>query len=843
MRFCRRKVGPDPNLVNWRWKEGSTQWLGADPVPLGRLPVAEDAKRSTRRWPGPMTGILPAGGVAEPVRAAAGVQGRPARSDPILGRLVKADRGRAAAGAPIYLLVVAAAVGGALAGCHPTGTPVLDPIYTAAFAAAVTWAASRAPRGTLLWLGVLAVAMSRSWLVLPALAALLLAFAGVLPRRPNATLGALTGALAVQVVLRWPSVGFHGATALVAVAATGPCLVAAVRTLPAPTRRRVRRWSIGLITLAIVVSIPVAVAALLARSDISQGIDQAEGALGWIGNGTTTAGAAQLQAASTDFASAASSTDSWWTAAARLVPVVSQQRQAMGQASAVARDVTTTAADQAAGIDYQQLRYSDGQLNLGLLSALDGPIDIVDGQLTGAVAQLRSLQSGWLIGPVQSRLDQLDTKVFRAQSSASLAAQLVHVAPSLLGGDGVRHYFIAFMTPAESRGLDGLIASYGELTADQGHLTLTVSGDISQLDKALPKAGGHLTGPADYLARYGAFHPQKLLQDVSYAPDLPTVADVLQQLYPQAGGDHIDGVLALDPYGLAALIHLTGPIQVPGLGRLTSANTASELLQGQYAAFPTSQKVAHDYDQDALRIEFHKLTTGSLPGPHALSDALEPEVRQGRIAFWSFHKADQPVLDRLGLTGAFPVAPGHDLLAVTTQNAANNKIDVYLRRSIADTVTYDPANGAVASRVTVTLHNGAPAQGLPSEVIGSYTGSGLPSGTNETWLTLYSPLGLRTATVNGKTQGVSDVPELGVRAYSEYVDIPPESSVTLTFNLVGVTTPGTSYKLNLYNQPMVLPDQDTVSVESTPGWTVTGPGTFPRDDLTEELTFLLRGDR
>ncbi len=747
--------------------------------------------------------------------------------------------------APISLLVVAAAIGGALAGCHPTGTPAVDSIYAAVFAAAVTWAAARAPRGTLLWLGMLAVVMSRGWLVVPALAALLLAFAGAWPRRPNAILGALTGAVAVQVVLRWPPMGFHGATALVALAATGPCLVGAVRTLSPPARRRVRRWTFGLITLAIVLSIPAAVAALMAHSELSQGIAEAQGALGSIGNGATTAGTAQLQAASSDFASAASSTDSWWTAGARLVPVVSQQRQAVGQASAVARDVTATAALQAAGVNYQELRYSDGQLNLGQVSALAGPLGVVDDQLTGATAQLRSLQSGWLLGPIQSRLDQLDTKVFRAQASASLAAQLVQDAPSLLGGDGVRHYFIAFMDPAESRGLGGLIAAYGELTADQGRLTLTRSGDIGDLNAALPKGGGHLTGPADYLARYGAFAPQQFrFEDVSYAPDLPTVADVIQQLYPQAGGDHIDGVLALDPYGLAALIGLTGSIEVPGLGRLTSANTASELLEGQYAAFSTSQqKVAHNYDQDALRIEFHKLTTGSLPGPRTLSDALDHGVRQGRIEFWSFDKADQPVLYRLGLAGAFPAADGHDLLAVTTQNAANNKIDVYLQRSITDAVNYDPANGAVASRVTITLHNGAPAQGLPNEVIGSYFGSGLPPGTNETWLTLYSPLTLRAATVNGQSQGVSAGAELGVHAYSEYVDLPPESSVTLTFDLVGVTTPGPSYRLILYQQPMVQADQDTVIVEPTTGWTVTGPATWlPGDDLTEGHTFVLRGD-
>jgi hypothetical protein len=758
---------------------------------------------------------------------------------------VGAERSKITTSAPIYLLVVAAAIGGALAGCHPSGTPVLDPIYAALFAAAVTWAAARAPQGTLLWLGVLTVVMSRSWLVVPAFVALLLAFAGVLLRRPNAILGALTGALAVQVVLRWPPTGFHGATALVAVAATAPCLVGAVRTLPAPARRRVRRWTLGLITLAIVVSIPVGVAALLAHSELGQGISQTEGALGSIGNGTTTSGAAQLQAASTDFASAASSTDSWWTAAARLVPVVAQQRQALGQASAVASDVTATAANQASGIDYQQLRYSDGQLDLGLVNALAGPLDVVSDQLTTATAQLRSLQSGWLLKPVESRLDQLDGKVFGAQASAALAAQVVRAAPSLLGGDGVRHYFIAFMTPAESRGLDGLIASYGELTADQGRLTLTVSGDIGNLNKALPKGGARLTGPADYLARYGTFQPQKLFQDVSYAPDLPTVADVIRQLYPQAGGDHIDGVLALDPYGLADLIGLTGPIDVPGLGRLTAANTASELLQGQYAAFSENQqKVAHDYDQDALKIEFHRLTTGSLPGPSRLSDALEPDVRQGSIGFWSFDKADQPLLYRLGLAGAFPAADGHDLLGVTTQNAANNKIDVYLQRVISDAVTYDPANGAVASRVTITLHNEAPAQGLPNEVIGSYTGSGLPPGTNETWLTLYSPLGLRGATVNGQSQGVSDGAELGVHAYSEYVDVPPQGKVTLTFDLAGVTSPGPGYKLSLYNQPMVQDDLDTVSVEPTPGWTVAGPATWsPGSDVTEGHTFLLRGER
>jgi hypothetical protein len=742
---------------------------------------------------------------------------------------------------PVNLLIVAAAVGGAFAGSHPTGTPGLDAVYSALFAAAVTWAASRAPRGTLLWLGIVAVVMcrGRNWLVLPALVAMLLAFAGVWSRRPNPLVGALTGALAVQVVLRWPPTGFHGATALVALAAVGPCLIGAVRTLSTPARRRLRWCALGVLGLAIVLSIPAAVGAVMARSQVNQGINEAEGALSSISNGVTESGAAQLRSSSTHFASAASSTDSWWSAGARLVPVVAQQRQAVGVASAVAHKVTVTAANEAAGIHYSQLRYTDGRFDLAKLSALSGPIGIVNGQLASAVAQLRALQSGWLVQPVQTRLADLDTKVVRAQNDASLAAQLVQAAPSLLGEDGVRHYFVAFMTPAESRGLDGLIASYGELTADQGRLTLTRSGDISELNNVLAAAGGgHLSGPPGYLARYGAFKPQDRMQDLSYAPDLPTVAGVVRQLYPQAGGGSINGVLAIDPYGLQGLIGLTGPIEVPGLGQLTSANAASELIEGQYANFATTkQGQVHDYLQDALRIEFHDLTTGSLPGPRALSEALNPEVRRGQIQFWSFDKADQPVLRRLGLAGAFPTAEGHDVLAVTTQNAANNKIDPYLQRSISDAVTYDPGNGAVDARVTITLHNQA-TPALPSEVIGSFTTSGLPPGTNYTWLTVYSPLGLHASTLDGRHLGVAAASELGVRAYSAYVAIPAGGTATLTFDLVGLTTPGSHYSLAIRNQPMVLADHDSVSVAPDPGWTVSGPTTWvPGNDATEVHTF------
>src|ERR1019366_10253775 len=111
----------------------------------------------------------------------------------------------------------------------------------------------------------------------------------------------------------------------------------------------------------------------------------------------------------------------------------------------------------------------------------------------------------------------------------------------------------------------------------------------------------------------------------------------------------------------------------------------------------------------------------------------------GRIAFWSAHPNDARLVQALHLGDAFPKANGGDLLAVTTQNVGANKIDAYLHTSIADHVTFDPNTGAERSVVAVTLTNAAPAAGLPPLVIVTPAVPGLAPGTNETWLSVYSP--------------------------------------------------------------------------------------------------------
>lgn len=728
----------------------------------------------------------------------------------------------------VVVLAAAAAVGGATAGCRPTGAPVLDAIYSGALAALVTAATSRARRSTWLVFTAIGVALSRGLLLVPSVAALGVAFGSTFSRRSRQRVGALVGALGIQAVLRWPHLGFQGLTAIVAAVAIGPCMVSAFRLLSKRSRRLVRRLAVGGLTVLVVAVIPVLLGGLLAKDPVKQAIANTEGALTSVSNGKAESGTAKLAAASAELDSAHALAGSWWSAGGRLVPIVSQQRQALADATSAARSLTGAARREAAAVDIHSFGYVNGHVDLPAVEAAGPPLRALNSQISGARSTLAGLHSGWLVAPIASRLDAFDEELTKAGRNVTLGAQAVEVAPELLGGKGVRHYFVAFMTPSEARGLDGFIGSYGELTVDQGRISLSRSGPIADLNAKIPPRGRQLVGLGDYLARYGGFGPADHFEDVSYSPDFPTVANVIAQLYPQAGGDRIDGVLGLDPYGLAALLRFTGPIDVPALPQpLTEANAADVLLKGQYDIFGSggSREITrHDFLQDALTLSFSRLVNTSLPGPAALSAALDPQVRQGRFLFWSNHPGDQALLRRVRLDGSFPPAAGGDVLAVTTQNDAPNKIDPYLSRRIDDQVTYDPGTGRVHGTLTVTLHNEAPASGLPPDVLGSFPGSGLRNGTNRTWVSIYTPFGLAGATQDGKSLTMGSAPEFGVNAYSAYVNVPAKTTVTLVLELDGQVATGHAYTVAVRHQPMVIPDHDLVTVHAATGWSVTGTG-------------------
>jgi hypothetical protein len=506
----------------------------------------------------------------------------------------------------VGLLAAASAVAGALAGCHPTGAAGVDVVYSALLAAVVTVAASQASRSILLIVTAVAVVMSRGWLLAPAGAALLLAFGGVFPRRARRRLNALIGAVAIQVVLRWPPVGFHGSTALVAIGLLFLLFYSAWRR-QSPARRRTTAVVAGsLFGLAALFTGLVALGGLLARPQVDRGVTAARAALHQLDSASTSTQSTvtQLRTASVAFGAAHSRAGAWWTLGGRLVPVVAQQRQAMAAATDAGYDLAEAASRQTGQLDLAGLRYQAGQINLAAIRAAGPPLTALDDQLAEAQARLAGIRSSWLVAPIGARLDHLATELTQAHNSADVAVAAVKAGPDILGGDGVRHYFVAFMTPAETRGLGGFIGVYAELTVDQGRISLSRAGQI----ESTQHRAQHGQPPAHRSAPVPG--PLRIVRPRHPLPGRHLLAGPADR----GQGDHRAvrpgrrrpdrrraGTGPAGP-GRPARRHRTG--HHPWLPEpLTSANAADVLLRQQYADLPAlgGNVVRHDLLQDALQ--------------------------------------------------------------------------------------------------------------------------------------------------------------------------------------------------------------------------------------------------
>lgn len=709
---------------------------------------------------------------------------------------------------------------GAFAAASPSALSLVNVLLNAGAAMLITIAASRARRWA--WLvmsGVAVLAATGPWLGVATAALAVALAASVVPRRR--LLGALVGALSSQVLLRLPEIGAPLGSSLVAAAAVAPVLVSAYLASPRRTRRRVHRWLLLVVGVASAGIVVLVVAAALAYGPSTRAVDLSKSGAQALRDGRTVDATRLLDEASGEFGIAHSKLDSWWAKPAFAVPVLAQQAEAARVASKVGALATASISSGAREANYESLRYEDGRIDVGRLRHLEEPLRQTGRVLDHARMELSQARSPWLAAPMSDRLTEFERDITDAAHETHLAAETARWLPGLLGSDGPRRYLVLFTTPAEQRGLGGFVGNWAELTADKGRLELSRSGRTAELNSTPGAATRTGPFPEDFAKRYAQYRPGMYFQDVTLSPDMPTVARVVGTLYPQMGGQALDGVLAIDPYGIAALLELTGPIRVSGLPNpLTSANAAEVLVREQYLSIEERADRADALDQ-AGKTTFEKLIATDLPGPRRLGQVLGPVVHAKRIMMASLHDEEQGYLGQLSVSGAFPRVSG-DFLSVRAQNRANNKVDAYLKKEIRYSVSLDPVAGTLNAKAVVKLTNDAPESGLPDAIIGS-NDKPIPRGTNLLNLSLYTPHGLRQARVDGEPAGFGYQRELGYAVYSRELSIPAGHTVTVEVDLFGRLTSGLTYDLTISPQPSVNAATVVVDVGVSPTHALVAP--------------------
>jgi len=386
--------------------------------------------------------------------------------------------------------------------------------------------------------------------------------------------------------------------------------------------------------------------------------------------------------------------------------------------------------------------------------------------------------------------------------------------PDLLGASTTRTYLVEFTSESESRFLGGFVGSYALLTADHGHLALDRSESISNLNRRLGPDSTYVA-PIEFKNLYEPFHPQMFAQNWTAAPDLPIDVAMVEQLFAQATGVHIDGVMVIDPFGLASLLKLTGPIRVEGIrGALNADNAAEYLLHGQYLEFEGQT----DERRDQLAAVGQKAFDALLRSPRTtyreISRTLGPAVSEGHLMFSVLDPSTETLLDRLGLSGRFVAPTDAAMFSFRYSASFANKIDYFLHRSTHIDAEIDPATSRIESDVTIELRNDAPSGGLPAYVIGNDNGE--PTGTNGMYFSIYTTLALSGTTLDGQPFHLPELPDRGMRVFSRGITIAPGATRTLRFHLSGAI-PSTSmgYRLDLPLQPSVTADTINWSIRSS----------------------------
>lgn len=494
------------------------------------------------------------------------------------------------------------------------------------------------------------------------------------------------------------------------------------------------------------------------------------------------------------------------------------------------------------------LQSREGTLEVSL-SEGTVPIDAVTGaqrEISHLLVQLgearRTAQSSsLLLPPVAAARDAVFGEAAGREQQLRVLDRGLDLLGEMAGADGPRRYLLAVANTAEMRGSGGMILNYGVLEGRDGVIDLVEFGDIDELAVPGPVSADLL--PTDYVARWGGFDARSRFRQANLAGDFTVVAPVLEALYTSATRLPVNGVIQIDPAGLAAILEGVGPVLVPELGEVRADNVVDLTLNEAYILFPDVEERT-DVLGDVAEAAFRRLVDGDFPSLRPLAEALVEAVDGRHLLMWADRSAAQSAVEAFGADGAYPsvadVDGASDAFALTAQNLAGNKLDYYLDTHLR--LSGDRLAGELAEvEAEISLTNTAPAGVVvPRYIFGPGPGEArLPAGTLRSLVTLYLPVGttLQGSGGDATVEPVSSGTEAGRPYVSFLVDLPAGEARTVVLSLGLPPRPPGDYEVVLIPSPRIRPTSVEVDLSTEAGavegsveldrlW-VLAPGTEP----------------
>ena len=416
-----------------------------------------------------------------------------------------------------------------------------------------------------------------------------------------------------------------------------------------------------------------------------------------------------------------------------------------------------------------------------------------------------------LWGPVDSARRRLNRDAGSSATRLTDAADAIDAARTFLGGDGERRYLVAIQNNAEMRN-QGMVLSYAALRVTAGRPVFERSGSIVDLALSRP---ADTPIPAGTEEVFGFIRPTQLWQSVNATADFAWSGRAMADMYRQATGEVVDGVIAIDVPGLAALLKVLGTVKASDIAEpLSAENLARVVLHDLYQGLSPADDALARRGQlaEVTRAVVERLTggAGDIVG---LGSELGKVAAGGHLRLWSRFAPEESVFERLGLGGGPAVIGADHTFHLAVENRTATKLDYFVKPAVRQDIHLTPGGDAIV-RTTVTIHNEAPESSAPSYQLGPDQFTSRP-GEYIAWVLLWAPKGSEQA---------GGIAESGLNLVDEVVTLRPGDKVEGTFETrIPNAVSGGRLRLRLVPQPRLVPMDLDVRIVEAGGWKVRDP--------------------
>jgi hypothetical protein len=367
------------------------------------------------------------------------------------------------------------------------------------------------------------------------------------------------------------------------------------------------------------------------------------------------------------------------------------------------------------------LRASTGVLGTGV-EALDATREQLDGDLPqgaarvelvgslenvleGALPDLVTARSRLgprqgLVQPLGEAREELNEHIEEVTTQLGRAHSAFVALQSFLEGDG--RYLVLASNNAEMQAGWGMPLQAGVLTVANGEASLP---DLEPTSDLLLPVGVPFEG--DLAANWGSLQPNREWRNLALTPRFSEAAPLAAQMWEARGGGPVDGVLAVDPYLLRAILRATGPVQVDG-DVVSAEDVVQFTLHDQYIGQEIEQPgraERQDRLSDVAAAAVEALG-GEVDAPTLVEELMQASYQRHVLA-WSSVEEQQAGWQATGIDGELDA----DSAMVSVVNRGCNKLDWFV--DVSADLTFEPAPEGRQGILRVAVDNRTPAGQSP----------------------------------------------------------------------------------------------------------------------------------